>query len=392
VAEKYTAISDLPPLPARQRSGRLRIGYFSSEFRNHPLTHLLAGMFERHDRNRFELFAFSFSGRPADAWTRRVRSGMDHWIDLAGKPTTEAAQIAREQGIDVAVDLTGMTEGCRADVFAQRVAPVQASYIGYLGTMGADYYDYLIADAVIIPPDKRGFYVEKIACLPSFQINDDSQKPSERVFTRAGLGLPEAGIVFGTFNRVYKILPDVFDSWMRILARVPGSVLWLYCGNLSARGKLKAEVQARGIDPARLVFAELLQPDDHLVRLKQADLILDTFPYNSGATASGALRAGVPILTRIGESFAARMGASLLTAVGLPELITETPEAYEDLAVALATDPARLAAIKAKLDANLPGSILFDTERATRGLETLFETMHARAQEGLPPEDIEVEG
>jgi predicted O-linked N-acetylglucosamine transferase (SPINDLY family) len=390
MTRKVPARGLLPALEPHPPHNRLRVGYFSADFYNHPLVHLLAGLFEQHDRNRFEIFAFSTLDRPADAWRQRVRAAADHWIDLTGLPAQEAARRARALEIDIAVDLTGLTEGFRPDIFAERAAPVQASYLGYLGSMGAAYYDYLIADEVIAPPDKRGFYTEKIACLPSYQINDDQQEPSGRTFSRAELGLPNDGFVFASFNQVYKILPEVFDGWMRILGRTHGSVLWLYCNNATARGNLTAEAERRGVDPARLVFAGRLAPDDHLARLKHADLFLDTFPYNAGATASGALRVGLPVLTRIGQSFPARMGASLLTGVGLTELITETAEAYENLAVALATDPARMAAIKAKLRANLPGSILFDTSCMTRHLETLFEAMHARAQNGSPPEDITI--
>ncbi len=391
MARKMPPRGLLPAIgPARLRSGpgeRLRIGYFSSDLRNHPLTHLLAGLFEQHDRTRFELSVFSFAVGPQDDWGCRVEAAADRYFALAGQPAADVARMARDLEIDVAIDLTGLTEGCRADVFAERVAPVQACYLGYLGTMGADYYDYLIADSVIVSPEYEGFYTEKIARLPCFQINDDKQMPSARTFTRAGLGLGD-GFVFASFNQVYKITPEVFDSWMRILARAPDSVLWVYCSRATARDNLKTEAKSHGIDPERLVFAEHLPPEDHLARLPLADLFLDTFPYNAGATASGALRTQVPILTRMGQSFAARMGASLLTSVGLPELITETPEAYEDLAVALAMDPARMAAIKAKLAANLPESILFDTPRATRALEALFEAMHDRAARGLPPESL----
>ncbi len=396
-----TLVAKMPPRgllpalgPARRRDQpgeRLRIGYFSSDFRNHPLTHLLAGLFETHDRARFEIVLFSFGGPPKEDWGRRVQAAADRFLDVAGQSAEALAQMARALEIDIAVDLTGLTEGCRADVFAERAAPVQAVWLGYLGTMGADYYDYLIADAVVIPPSHASFYTEKIARLPVFQINDDRQRPSTRAFTRQDAGLPEIGFVLASFNQVYKITPAVFDSWMRILARIPDGVLWIYCDQSAARDNLRAEAQARGVDPARLVFADPLQPEDHLARLPLADLFLDTFPYNAGATASGALRMGVPILTRRGESFAARMGASLLTAVGLPEMTTDTPDAYEDLAVALATDPARMAAVKAKLAANLPGSILFDTTRATRALEALYETMHERAANGLPPEPISSE-
>lgn len=369
---------------------RIRIAYFSSDFSNHPVAHLMAGVLERHDRSRFEVFAFSLTAAQDDAWTARIKTAVDHFIAVPGLSDLDIAALARQRAIDVAIDLNGFTKGNRTGVFAARAAPVQVSYLGYLGSMGAPCIDYLIADETIIPPNHQAFYAEKIVRLPCFQVNDDRQSPSDRRFTRTELGLPQQGFVFCSFNQLFKITPDVFAAWMRILSATPRSVLWLFVTDETAKANLRAEAGGHGVDPDRLVFAGKLPLDDHLARLKQADLFLDNHPYNAGATASNALRVGLPVLTRIGQSFPARMGASLLRAVGLPELITDTPDAYEALAIRLATHPEPLSAIKHKLAANLAGSVLFDTERATRSLEAAFTTMVERARAGLPPEHIDV--
>ncbi len=366
-----------PVFPPRPPGGRLRVAYISSDFGNHPVSHLMAGVLERHDRARFEIFAVSTAVRPSEAWRARIQAAVEHFVDAAPLPDARIAQNLREAGIDIAVDLNGWTKGNRTEIFAERAAPVQVSYLGFLGSMETGYHDYLLADRVIVPEENQRFYGEKIVYLPSYQVNDDAQKPSDKAFTRADFDLPEGAFVFCSFNQTYKLTPDVFDSWMRILGEVPGSVLWLLARHPTARDNLRAEAGKRGIDPARLIFADTIPLEDHLARLPLADLFLDSHPYNAGATASAALRMGVPVLTRIGQSFAARMGASLLTAVGMPELITETSGAYEALAIRLATRPDEMTAIKQKLAGNLPGSLLFDTERATRALEAVFEDMVA---------------
>ncbi len=379
-AERFAPKARAAALPVYKGHDRIRVGYFSSDFKNHPISHLVARLLEQHDRSRFEVFAFSLREQTEDEWRTRIRRAADHFIDLEALSDAEAIQKARALEIDIAIDLNGYTYGGRTDIFAGRAAPVQASWLGFLGTMGSDFIDYLLADDVIIPESHQRFYSETIAYLPSFQVNDDdTQKPSDRVFTRTELGLPETGFVFCSFNQTYKTTPELFDSWMRILAQVPSSVLWLHAKDPTAITNLQAEAEARGVDPARIVWAEMLPLGDHLARLPLADLFLDSHPYNAGASASNALRMGLPVLTRIGESFAARMGASLLTAVGLPELITETPEAYEALAIRLATQPDALAAAKQKLLANAPSSLLFDTERAARALEAAYAAMVAAA-------------
>lgn len=388
-AERYPEKADLPPLDLPPPHERIRIAYVSADFDEHPVTYLLAGMLEHHDRTRFETYAFGLRAG-SGLWRDRVVGAVDHFIDVAGWTDADVTARIREMEIDIAVDLNGFTKDCRTGIFALRAAPVQVSYIGFLGTMGAPYIDYLIADPVIVPEEARAHYAEKIAYLPSYQMNDDRQTPSSHNFTRAELGLPEDGFVFSCFNLNYKITPDVFASWMRILQRVPDSVLWLYVKAPAAVRNLRAEAERLGVDSDRLIFAPRVPLADHQARQSAAGLFLDTHPYNAGATASSALRAGVPVLTMIGQSFAARMGASLLEAAGLPELITHTPEAYEDLAVALARDPDRLTALRHKLALNLSGCTLFDTTRSTRNIEAAYTAMHERARAGLVPDHIHV--
>lgn len=397
VAESYAAKRNPPghqlPLIRRyERHEKIRIGYFSSDFGNHPVTHLLAGVLERHDRSRFEVFAYAFGMERKDAWRERVVNAVDHFTDLGVQPGNEIARLAREHEIDIAIDLNGYTTDSRTRIFAERAAPVQASYIGYIGTMGAPYIDYLIADPVGIPESHRQFYSEKIVYLETFQSNDSTQAISSRVFTRSEAGLPETGFVFCSFNNTYKITPEYFGIWMRILKRVPGSVLWLYASNQMTIDNLKREAERRGVSSSRLVFAERLPLTEHLARQKLADLFLDTNPYNAGATASNALRVGLPVLTRAGEAFVARMGASLLQGVGMPELITHSEEEYENLAVDLAMSPEKHDALRKRLAQNLANCRLFDPERFTRNLEDAYMAMYERSQNGLPPDHIDVSG
>jgi protein O-GlcNAc transferase len=394
-AEIYTAAKH-PPGHARpagakySRHDRIRVGYFSTDLGNHPVTHLLAGMFERHDRSRFEVFAFSFGPDRQGPWRDRAVKAFEHFIDVRSRSEQEIAAMARELEIDLAIDLNGYVGDCLPQIFAERAAPVQASYIGYLGTMGAPFMDYLIADPVMVPEGSRRFYSEKIISLHSYQCNDDKQKVPDKPMKRQDFGLPENGFVFCSFNNNYKILPAVFDSWMRILKAASHSVLWLYVANGTAVESLKSEAEKRGVDSRRIIFASEVPYDDHMARQRLADLFLDTHPYNAGATASLALRAGLPILTRLGEAFAARMGASLLTAVGLPEMIARTPEEYEARAIHLATHPVQMTAVREKLAGNLPTCALFDTERFTRNIEAAYVAMYERSQNGLPPDHIDV--
>ena len=299
--------------------------------------------------------------------------------------------LARSLEIDIGVDLKGFTEDARTNIFAMRAAPIQVNYLGYPGTMGADYIDYLIADSTVIPASYRPHYTEKIVYLPnSYQPNDRKRQISDKMFTRSELGLPQEGFVFCCFNNNYKITPDVFDSWMRILEHVEGSVLWLLEDNEIAARNLKKEASVRGIDPDRLVFAPRMALPDHLARHRMADLFLDTLPYNAHTTASDALWAGLPVLTQIGETFAGRVAASLLNAMHLPELITTARDAYEALAVELATNPAKLASIKRKLTDHRLTTPLFDTELFTKHIEAAYTTMYERYHADLPPDHIYV--
>ncbi|MBY0510423.1 MAG: hypothetical protein K2P94_09740, partial [Rhodospirillaceae bacterium] len=378
-----------PAAPAFPRHGKIRIGYYSADFYAHATSYLMAGLFELHDRTAFEITAFSFGPDTQDAMQHRVTAAFDRFIDVRATSDAGVAALSRELRIDIAVDLKGYTQGDRMNIFAERAAPVQANFLGYPGTVGAPWMDYIIADAVVLPEAHRAHYAEKVVTLPgSYQVNDGRRVISARVFTRAELGLPEDGFIFCCFNHSAKILPDVFDIWMRILRSVPGSVLWLLKDYAPAADNLRKEAEKRGVDGARLVFAPRLPLADHLARLRAADLFLDTLPYNAHTTCSDALWAGVPVLTRKGAAFAGRVAASLLTAVGLPELIVATAAEYERLAVTLAADSNRLAQLRRKLAANRATAPLFDTPRFARHLEEAYARMHARHHAGLPPDHI----
>jgi len=394
----------LPPLPARAAGGashaevtehagdKIRVGYFSPDFRAHAVSVLTARLFEIHDRSRFEWIAFSFGPDTRDPIRIRMEKAFDRFIDVRGRSDADIARLARSVGIDIAVDLGGYTQGCRTGIFVRRAAPVQVGFLGYPGTLGGHILDYLVADPIVVPEGSRGHYSECIIELPHSYLPSDSQRPiSTRVFAREELGLPASGFVYCCFNNSYKITPDVFDSWMRILTRVGNSVLWLSDGHAKATENLRREARARGLDPARLIFAQRLPSlEEHLARLRAADLFLDTAPYNAHTTASDALWAGVPVLTRPGDGFAARVGASLLSAIELPDLIASDPKSYEALAVELAHAPGKLAEIKAKLARNRLTTPLFDTNRFARNLESAFRAIHERYQAGLPAEHIRV--
>ncbi len=392
-AEKYCPASqELGAVVRRSPAAKIRIGYFSADFHDHATTCLIAELFERHDKSRFELVAFSFGPNRADDMRYRVSSAFDKFMDVCNRRDREIAQLARSAEVDIAVDLKGFTQDSRPGIFACRAAPLQVSYLGYPGTMGATYMDYLIADRWLVPKDTQHHYLEKIAYVPnSYQVNDGKRKIAEKCFSREELGLPPSGFVFCCFNNNYKITPETFDGWMRILRRVNGSVLWLLQDSSAAAHNLRREAQDRGVNPLRLVFAQRLPVQEHLARHRAADLFLDTLPYNAHTTASDALWAGLPVLTRPGEAFASRVAASLLAAVELPELITRTADDYEALAVELATDPARLNALRQKLDRNRLTTPLFDTALYTRHIETAYTMMMDRYHAGLPIEHLYVE-
>jgi predicted O-linked N-acetylglucosamine transferase (SPINDLY family) len=376
----------------RQRSnnhGKIRIGYLSGELREQATSHLIVGVLESHNRSRFESYGIDNGWDDQSEIRRRINASVTGVIQIRHLSDQLAVAAIQDNQIDILVNLNGYFGEARTGVFARRCAPVQVNYLGYPGTLGADYVDYIVADQHVIPEGHREFYTEKIVYMPDcYQANDNRKKIGTRDFTRAELGLPEGAFVFCCFNNSYKILPAVFESWMRLLERIEGSVLWLINDNTAALSNLRREASARGIDAGRLVFAKRIALSDHLARHRSADLFLDTLPYNAHTTASDALWAGLPVLTRIGETFAGRVAASLLHAVGLPELITRTREEYERIAIDLATHPTKLALIRAKLAQSRLTTPLFDTQLFTRQLERAYEAMYERYRAGLPPDHI----
>jgi predicted O-linked N-acetylglucosamine transferase (SPINDLY family) len=382
------------PWPPRQPDAdrRLRVGYLSGDFRQHPLAWLIVDLLEQHDRAHLHVIGYSV-GRDDDSPIRhRVRSACDRFVACESWPDAAVAEaIARDQ-IDILVDLSGHTSGARTAILAQRPAPIQASWLGYIGSMGADFIDYIIADRVALPMDEQDCYDERIVHLPGcYQSNGRSRAIADRRFTRAECGLPERGFVFCCFNASYKITPAMFAVWMRLLAAVPDSVLWLVGSHPLAEANLRGEATRSGITPERLVFAPKVPYPDHLARHALADLFLDTVPYNAGVTASDALWTGLPLVTLRGRSFAGRMGASLLTAAGMPELIAESETDYAALAAHLARTPDRLAQLGSFLREGRATSALFDAAVSARHLEAAFDLMWQRHYTGQPPAGFALE-
>jgi predicted O-linked N-acetylglucosamine transferase (SPINDLY family) len=365
---------------------RLRVAYVSADFREHPVAFLMAGLFERHDRARFETFAVSLHRDDSSEMQKRLKGAFDRFLDVSEMGDDEVTALLQAHEIDIAVDLMGYTQRARPGVFARRAAPIQVGYLGYQGTSGAEYMDYVIADPVVLPFDQQACYTEKIVHLPDcYMVNDASRPISSQACEREQEGLPGTGFVFCCFNQSYKISPAVFDIWMRLLAGAAGSVLWLSARDVVATGNLRSEAQARGIDPARIIFARrLTSMAEHLARQRLADLFLDTLPYNAHSTASDALWAGLPVLTCLGSTFAGRAAASLLHAVGLPELVCDNLQEYEALALKLALAPAELTAIRRKLEANRLTYPLFNTDRFRRHIEAAYRTMWEIRQRNEP--------
>ncbi len=391
--DKYPMNFDLPQISKYPKHQKIRIGYFSADFRIHPVANLTAELYEIHDRDQFEIHAFSFGPDTNDEMNLRIKAGVDFFHDVQSISHTEVAQLARSLELDIAIDLGGFTQDNRTGIFAMKAAPIQVNYLGYSSTMGADYMDYIIADKTLIPEDKKQYYTEKIAYLPdSFMVNDTKNKISKMNFTRKEAGLPSKGFIFSCFNHHYKITPSVFTSWMKILSKVEGSILWLSDGNETGIHNLRKEAKKHGVDSDRLFFAPRLElREDHLNRIKLANLFLDTLPYNAHATTSDALQAGLPVLTCIGESFASRVAASLINSVGLSELIVKTNKQYEKIAIDLATKPLKMKNIKDKLEKNLISSPLYDTPLYVKQIERAYLTMYKRYQEEKSPEHIYVE-
>ena len=383
-----------PPLWRGERYShdRIRLAYLSADFRPHPVAFLIAGVFEHHDRNRFETIGISF-GPGADSDIRaRIAAGFEHFHDVRNTSDAEVAAMLRRMEVDIAVDLMAFTDDCRPAILAQRPAPIQANFLGFPGTMGAAHIDYIVADRILIPADRRRFYSEQVVYLPdTYQANDSKRRVAERTPSRGEAGLPEMGFVFCCFNNNHKITPEMFDIWMRLLAKVDGSVLWLLADNATAAANLRREAAARGVRPERLIYAPRTTPPEHLARQRLADLFLDTSPYGAHTTCSDALWVGLPVVTYLGPTFAARVAGSLLTAAGLPELVTASPAEYEALALDLARDTGALASVKSKLAPNRGTCPLFDTARFTRNLESAFIVMMQRHRSGLAPHSFAVE-
>jgi predicted O-linked N-acetylglucosamine transferase (SPINDLY family) len=369
--------------------GRIRLAYVSGDFRQHATGVLMADLIEAHDRARFEVLGISF-GSDESAMRARLEKGFDRMIDVRYRSQRDVALMLREMEIDIAIDVNALTRNANPELFVQRFAPVQVNYLAYPGTVGGSFLDYIIADPVVLPMDRQPFFHEKIVHLPDcYQPNDEKRAIAATAPTRAVVGLPEAAFVFCCFNAAWKIRPDIFDVWMRLLKAGPGSVLWLL-EDVEASGALRREAAARGVDPSRLVFAPRMDLPDHLARHRLADLFLDTSPYNAHTTASDALWAGLPLVTYQGESFPARVGASVLTAAGLSELVTRTLEDYEALALRLARDRGLLGGVREKLAAHRDRCALFNTARYARHLEAAYTRMHEIARRGGAPEAFAV--
>lgn len=380
-------------LSGNRAAGRLRLTYVSGDFHDHPVMRLMAEVFERHDRKEFEVHAVSFGPATDDRLRQRLQGSFDSFSDCRSDSDQQIARSIAGLRTDIAVDLMGYTSGSRPGLFSHRPAALQATYLGYPGTLGSRSFDYLIGDPVITPPEHQPFYVEKLIQLPdAYMVSAGRPAPEGPAPARADFGLPEHGFVFCCFNHTYKITPALFDIWMRLLRAVEGSVLWLFRSNPEAEANLRREAEARGVAAERLVFAPRVDSQLYLPRFRAADLFLDTLPYNAHSTAADALWAGLPVLTCRGGTFPGRVAAGLLRAAGLPELVTTTLADYEALALRLARAPDELAALRARLETGRASAPLFDAGRFTRHLESAYRTMHERRLRGLPPEGFSVSG
>ncbi len=388
VRDRYFAPLTKFPAATHDPRAKIRLGYFSPDFRSHAVSYLTAGLLEHHDRTRFEVHAFAMGESGDDPMTVRLKSAVDHFHDVGRLSDQQFAEKAHAQGIDIAIDLTGHTQGARTGIFARRAAPLQVNYLGYPGTMGAPFIDYIIADEIVVPASHRADYAEKIVFMPHcFQVND-----AKRIIaaspSRAQYHLEASAFVYCCFNNAYKINPAIFDIWLNLLQRTAHGVLWLIGESDSQIRNLKQWAAARGVSADKLVFAGRLPYADHLARYPLADLVLDTLPFNGGTTTSDALWGGAPVLTCAGDTFAGRMASSLLTAIGLPELITHTLHDYQEKALHLAHNPQMMAQLKQTLAANRSRYPLFDTRLFTHHIEQAFENMWQRYQAGATPDHL----
>lgn len=379
------------PIQQKLIKKKIHLGFFSSDLHQHPTGQLIAELIEELDRTKFNVIGFSYGPAKKDDMKMRLEKAFDEFFEVKSFSSQEIAEKARELGIDIAIDLNGFTKNNRLDIFAQRAAPLQVGYLGYPGTTGAPWMDYLIADKVIIPTEYRDYYSEKIIYMPdTYQPNDSNRKVSERNFTRSELGLPENDFIFCCFNNNYKISPMMFDIWMNILKSVESSVLWLLKSDELSRENLQREASLKSIDPNRLIFAERLKPEEHLARQAHADLFLDTYPYGAHTTASEALWMELPIVTLVGQSFSSRVAASLLTAIGVPELITKSVSEYSQLAISLANDKQLFSQFKERIRIGKMESKLFNSKRYTEAFEEAMVLIHRRSRDLKPPTDIDL--
>ncbi|BEI32740.1 tetratricopeptide repeat protein [Polynucleobacter sp. HIN5] len=387
----FSANLVLSPLPKYSKRERIRIAYFSPDFRSHPVSYLTSELFELHDRSKFEVLAFSLQKAPHDdQMNSKLKNTFDEFIEVDYLSDIEVAQLVRNHEIDIAVDLSGHTKHSRAGIFSYRAAPIQVNWLGYPGTSGSEFIDYIIGDKTIIPISNQLLYSEKVAYLPNSYIVDDSKRiPSEKIFSLQEFGLPTNSFIFCCFNNDFKFNPCVLDRWSKILFAVQNSVLWISENNKDFKKNIMVEFEKRNIESSRIIFAgQIDSMSDYLARYKLADLFLDTHPYGAHTTAVDSLKAGVPVLTFMGKSFASRVAASLLNAIGLQELIASSPEEYEEIAIALAIEPKKLETIKIKLAHNLKTMSLFNTSLFTENLESIYLKMYERYQLDLEPNHI----
>ena len=390
IKELYPANSTLGPILSNKICNKLTVAYFSADFNEHAVSFLIVELFELHNKERFNLIGFSTTNLSSNATTDRVINSFDRLIDVSEKSDVEVALMARSFNVDIAIDLGGHTGNNRFGIFAYRAAPIQMSYLGYLGTTGAEYMDYIIADPILIPSSSQVFYTEKIIYLPHYQANDTKRDDLGRIYKRSDFGLPEDAFIFCCFNNNYKFSPDVFDSWMNILKSSPNSIIFIYAKNEQIESNLIKEAQIRSVNTERLYFGGHVSRDEYMGRLSVCDLFLDTFTYNAGTTASDALWANLPVLTCMGESFASRMCSSILTSINLPELITSNQYDYENKAIDFANNPEKLAAIKNKLITNKSTAPLFNCEILTKNLEQGYLEAFKTCADGAPKSHIYV--
>ena len=392
IKEKFSIKKYLKPIVKKKPNKKIRIGYYSADFYDHVMSYLLINLFELHDKSKFEIIGFSFGPEKKDEMRDSISATFNEFHDVRLKSDAEIVTLSRDLNIDIAIDLMGLTKYNRFGIFVERCAPIQINFLGYSSTIGSNCIDYIIGDETLIPKKFRNKYSEKVVYLPdSFMINDSTKKISDKNFTREELGLPKDGFVFCCFNNHYKITPDIFDIWMRILENIKDSVLWLSKGNQISQINLKKEADKRNISPDRIVFSERLSSlSDHLSRHKVADLFLDTLPYNAHSTCSDALWSGLPVLTCAGDSFAARVAASMLNAINLPELITNSKKEYEEKAINFANNPQYIKKIKKKLAENRLKAPLFNTDLYAKNIENIFHKIHLRHLNKLQPEHIEI--